>query len=96
MSEILDTQGLGLVPVHVQEQLRHVGGEGAENPGQHRVLVGGEDQAPHHRGQLLGRSPAQVLQLHVEAPGAAQPADRRNVEDRDVGRRNGGQPCADL
>ena len=76
----LHAQRLRLVAVEVEVELRRVGGEGAEHVEQLGLLVGLDDQPAHHLGELGDVAAAQVLQLVLEAAGAAEADDRRQVE----------------
>ena len=81
----LDAQHLRLVAVDVEKDLRRVGGEGAEDAGELGLLVGGHDQAARDGGEIGRRLALQGLQHVLEAAGAAEPEDRRQVEGKDDG-----------
>ncbi len=75
-----DAEHLRLVAVDVEIELRRVGGEGREHAGQFRLLVGRDQHRPRDRGDVERRLALQRLQHELEAAGAAETEDRRQVE----------------
>ena len=88
-------QGLGLLAVDVEKDLRRLGAEGGHGAPQARVLVGVDDEALEGLGQFLRGLARQVEQFHLDATGGAQALDRRRGEGEDRGLGNGQQPGLD-
>ena len=87
----LDAQHLGLVAIDIEIDLRRVGGIGAEHAGKLGLLVGGNDQPAHDRGNVGRRLALQRFEHVLEAAGIAEAEDRRQVEREDDGALDRGQ-----
>ena len=74
---------LGAVDLEVD--LRRVGAEGREHPGEVRVLVRALNQVGRGGKDLAQPDAAAILELHLEAAGVADPAHRRRRHDDDEG-----------
>ena len=75
-----DAEHLRLVAVDVEIDLRRVGGEGREHAGELRLLVRRDQHRPRDRRDVERLLALQRLQHVLEAAGAAEAEDRRQVE----------------
>ena len=88
-------QGLGLLAVDVEEDLRRLGTESGHGAPQPRVFIGMDDEALEGLGQFLRGLTGQVEQFHLDAAGGAQALDRRRGEGEDRRLRDGQEPGLD-
>ena len=88
----LDPEHLRLVAVDVEADLRCVGGEGAEVASEFGLLVGGDQEAAHHSGNVVGALSLQRLERVLETAGTAEADDRRQIERK----HDGALDCAEL
>jgi len=82
----LDPEHLRLVAVDVEIDLRRVRGKGAVDAGELGLGIGGDDQPAQRSRHIGGRLALQRLQRVLEAAGAAEADNGRQVE-RECGRR---------
>ena len=76
----LDAKHLCLVAIDVEEDLRRVGGEGAEHTREFRLLVGADQHAAHRGGDVGRRLALKGLEHILEAAGISETKDRGQVE----------------
>ena len=80
MSSIATPERLRLLAVDVEIELRRARGEGGEDAGQRRVLVGRDQHAPDHGRDVGRRLSLERLQRVLEPARRAEADDRREVE----------------
>ena len=80
-----DIQLLGLVAIHIQINLRHIGAKGGINRRQLRALIGREQQRAQRGGQILRCPAGTVLQLVFEAARASQTGNGRRHKGENIG-----------
>src|SRR6185437_71641 len=84
-----NAEALGLVAVHVDDELRIVRGVAAEQPGQLGAAASGADHFLDGLEQLLRGVIAAILHLELEAAEVADALNRRGLEGDDQGTGDG-------
>ena len=79
-------EDLGPRTVKIHENLRCIGRIGGKDPPQGRVLIGGNNQRPGCRGDLLGRLVFKGQEPEVKAAGGTQPEYGRRRKGKHIGR----------
>src|SRR5262249_41191876 len=92
-----DAEDLRLVAVDIEIDLGRVGGVGAEDVRELRLLIGLEDERPHGGREVRwALAPANGFELVLESSGRAEPDDGRSVVEQDACSSNAGRLRLDL
>ena len=86
-----DAFGLGQLAIEIDEVLRRIRRERAEDAGERGIAIGGVDEAIEHRGQIPHRTVLGILQYELEAARVAEPGNGRRHKGYDRRLRYGGE-----